>query len=160
MNVVKIDLPPLRERTEDIPLLVTHFTEKYAHGAEPAKQISPEAMQVLLNHSWPGNIRELENTIERACVTTRDPVIQMLNLPPELVNPARPDVPFTVDMTKPLRELVSDAVAKIEAHYIREILVKTHGHIGRCAEICGFSRRCITSKMVEYQLDKADFRDD
>ena len=158
LNVVKIDLPPLRDRAEDIPLLITHFTEKYARRPEPAKQISPEAMEVLLNYSWPGNIRELENAIERACVTTRDPVIQIQNLPPDLIHPPKPDVPFTVDLTRPLTELLSDAVGQIESQYIRKALTKTHGHIGRCAEICGLSRRSITSKIAEYQLDKADFK--
>src|SRR5438876_765655 len=66
LNVVKIDLPPLRERTEDIPLLATHFTQKYGRPGEPNKQISPAAMQVLVNYRWPGTIRELENVIERA----------------------------------------------------------------------------------------------
>src|SRR6202011_5787214 len=72
LNVVKIDLPPLRERTEDIPLLATHFCAKYSRPDEPPKQIAPQAMEVLLNYQWPGNIRELENAIERACVTSRD----------------------------------------------------------------------------------------
>src|SRR5437660_9572522 len=67
LNVVKIDLPPLRERPEDIPLLATHFTAKYSSPAPP-KQINPQAMEVLLHYGSPGNIRELENAIERACV--------------------------------------------------------------------------------------------
>jgi DNA-binding NtrC family response regulator len=158
LNVVKIDLPPLRERTEDIPLLVTHFTNKFSQGPGETKQVSPEAMEVLLNYVWPGNIRELENAIERACVTTREPVIQVSNLPPDVVSPPKPDVPFTVDLNKPLTELIQDAIAQIETQYIRKALTKSHGHIGRCAEICGLSRRSITSKIGEYQLDKADFK--
>jgi DNA-binding NtrC family response regulator len=160
LNVVKIDLPPLRERTEDIPLLVAHFAEKYAHGSEPAKQISPEAMEVLLNHTWPGNIRELENAVERACVTTREPIIHVQNLPPDLLHSPKPDSPFTVDLNRPLADLVRDAVHQIESEYIRKALTKTHGHIGRCADICGLSRRSITSKIAEYHLDKADFKMD
>jgi DNA-binding NtrC family response regulator len=81
LNVVKIDLPPLRERREDIPLLTTHFIAKYSRPGETGKQISPDAMQVLMGYSWPGNIRELENAIERACVTSRDQAIQIDNLP-------------------------------------------------------------------------------
>src|SRR5262249_5677584 len=69
LNVVKIDLPPLRERPEDIPLLATHFAEKFARPDRPPKQIAPKTMDVLLRYSWPGNIRELENAMERACVT-------------------------------------------------------------------------------------------
>src|SRR5438552_1147455 len=70
LNVIKIDLPPLRERREDIPLLAAYFAEKYARPGEAAKPIPPETMDALLNYSWPGNIRELENAIERACVTS------------------------------------------------------------------------------------------
>src|SRR5205814_6166917 len=72
LNVVKIDLPPLRERQEDIPLLVTHFLQKYARPGEALPRVNPEAMALLLSYRWPGNIRELENAIERACVTTWD----------------------------------------------------------------------------------------
>src|SRR6266571_7924920 len=87
LNVVKIDLPPLRERPEDIPLLAAHFSEKYSGGGQTSKQISSTAMEALLNYRWPGNIRELENAIERACVTSRDNVIRPENLPPEIIAP-------------------------------------------------------------------------
>jgi len=66
LNVIKIVLPPLRERPEDIALLATHFIEKFSRNKEPFKQLSPQATEVLLNYRWPGNIRELENAIERA----------------------------------------------------------------------------------------------
>src|SRR5262249_2378174 len=72
LNVIKIDLPSLHDRPEDIPLLAMHFAEKYARAGDGPKQIAPEAMEVLLGYHWPGNIRELENAIERACVTSRD----------------------------------------------------------------------------------------
>src|SRR5262249_27853671 len=87
LNVIKIDLPTLRERPEDIPLLATHFIEKYSGPKERLKRIAPKAMEVLLNYSWPGNIRQLENAIERACVTSQHDLIQVENLPPDLVAP-------------------------------------------------------------------------
>src|SRR6202007_2693922 len=90
LNVVKIDLPPLRERPEDIPLLATHFAEKYARPGAPNKQIAPQTMDVLLNYSWPGNFRELENMIERACVTSQEDLIQPKNLPQEILSPTAP----------------------------------------------------------------------
>ena len=65
LNVVKIELPALRDRAEDIPLLAAHFTEKYARPGTSPRQIAPEAMEILLRYDWPGNIRELENAIER-----------------------------------------------------------------------------------------------
>src|SRR5205085_1379354 len=75
LNVVKFDLPPLRDRMEDVPLLAAHFAEKYARPGDAPKRIAPPAMEVLLNYRWPGNVRELENAIERACVTSRGDLI-------------------------------------------------------------------------------------
>src|SRR5205814_10047859 len=80
LNVVKIELPPLRHRQEDIPLLSAHFTQKYARPGHPPCQITPEAMQALLTHNWPGNVRQLENAIERACVTAQGGQISPENL--------------------------------------------------------------------------------
>src|SRR5262249_27593299 len=96
LNVVKISLPPLRERPEDIPLLATHFAQKYSHKGEPPKQIAPEAMEVLLNHRWPGNIRELENAIERGVVTSTDSILRPENLPPDIVTPLAGRFPLEV----------------------------------------------------------------
>jgi DNA-binding NtrC family response regulator len=159
LNVVKIDLPPLRDRQEDIPLLATHFTQKYANQGETPKQISPEAMEVLLNYRWPGNVRELENAIERACVTSRDNVIQVDNLPPEVVAPPAAKLPFHIDLDRPLPELLRSAVATIEQQYLRKALKKARGSVGRCAKICGLSRRSVTYKIAEYKLDKASFKE-
>ena len=85
LNVVKIDLPPLRKRPEDIPLLATYFAQKYARAGQNALQISEEAMERLLAYAWPGNIRQLENAMERACVTARGGVIRPENLPSDLL---------------------------------------------------------------------------
>lgn len=159
LNVVKIDLPPLRERPEDIPLLATHFTEKYAIPGEQPKLISPAAMEILLNYQWPGNVRELENVIERACVTCRTTAIEPENLPGELAAPATPKTPFQIDLNRPLPDLVKETIANIEKQYIQKALRKTHGHVGRCAKICGMSRRSITSKIAEYSLDKSAFQE-
>jgi len=159
LNVVKIDLPPLREKIEDIPLLATHFAEKFAPPGEPPKRIAPQAMEVMLNYHWPGNIRELENAIERACVTSRDNMIQLENLPPELSGPAAPQVPFHINIERPLPDLVRESVGAIEKQYLRKALKKARGNVGRCAKICGVSRRSITAKLVEYKLDKAAFKE-
>src|SRR5262249_51473016 len=159
LKVVKIDLPPLRERPEDVPLLAAHFAEKYASSPNAAKSIEPEAMEVLLSYSWPGNIRELENAIERACVTSRDQMIHRENLPPDIVTPPAPKQPYQVNLDRPLPDLLREAVASIEEQYIRKALSKAHGNVGRCAEICGLSRRSMTAKIAEYHLDKSAFKD-
>jgi transcriptional regulator with PAS, ATPase and Fis domain len=159
LNVVKIDLPPLRERLEDIPLLATHFAEKYAPPGEAPKQIAPQAMEMLLSYHWPGNIRQLENAIERACVTSLDNVIEVKNLPTELTIPAPSKPRFQVSLDRPLTTVVKEAVANIEEQYIRKALRKTHGHVGRCAKICGLSRRSVTMKIAAYKLEKAAFKE-
>lgn len=158
LNVIKIDLPPLRERREDIPLLATHFVAKYSPASTSPKKIAPDAMQVLLAYSWPGNVRELENAIERACVTSREQTIQIENLPPDLVHPPRAKSPFAIDLQRPLTEHLHEAVAQIEKEFISRALEKTRGHIGQCARICGLSRRSITAKMNAYELDKDAFK--
>ena len=158
LNVVKIDLPPLRERPEDIPLLATHFTEKYARSDEPTKQFAPRTMELLLNYHWPGNVRELENAIERASVTSRDGLILPEHLPPDLLSPAAPRVPLHVDLRRQLPELLHEMIQAVEQQYIRKALKKAHGHVGRCARICGLSRRSITAKIAEYKLDKSAFK--
>jgi DNA-binding NtrC family response regulator len=159
LNVVKIDLPPLRDRTEDIPLLAAHFVEKYSRRDEPPKQISPQAMDVLLQYRWPGNIRELENAIERACVTTMNGMIMPENLPSQVLEPAEAATPFEIDMTRPLGDLLREATSKIEEQYIRRALEQSHGNVGRCAKICGLSRRSISAKIVEYAINKATFKE-
>jgi DNA-binding NtrC family response regulator len=159
LNVVKIDLPPLRERTEDIPLLAAHFAQKYARPGEQPKEFSPQAMEVLLHYRWPGNIRELENAVERACVTAREDVIQPENLPPEVLTPSAPKLPFSIDLDRPLPDLLRDVTTDMEQQYIRKALKKSRGNIGRCAKICGLSRRSISAKIAEYNINKAVFKE-
>jgi DNA-binding NtrC family response regulator len=159
LNVVKIDLPPLRDRPEDIPLLATHFAQKYVRQGERPKQVTPEAMEVLLAHSWPGNIRELENAIERASVTSRDEHIRPENLPRELTSPPRGRVAGNVDIKRPLAELVAETTADLERRYLRRMLKKCRGNIGRCAKLSGLSRRTITDKVALYKIDRKEFLD-
>jgi DNA-binding NtrC family response regulator len=157
LNVIKIDVPPLRERTEDIPLLAMHFAQKYSPGAQ-VPSIAPEAMEILLAFHWPGNVRQLENAIEHACVTARDNVIRPENLPPELTKPAAPQVPFQVDLSRPLPEQLAELTAGFEERYLRRALKKTRGHVGRCAKISGLSRRSVTEKIAQYKIDKSVFK--
>jgi DNA-binding NtrC family response regulator len=158
LNVVKIDLPPLRERAEDIPLLAAFFAQKYARAGEPAKPISPDGMEALLQYRWPGNIRELENAIERACVTCASTAINRDNLPGEVLNRDKPKLPFAIDFQKSLPELLDAVHAELEEAYIRKALEQCHGHVGRCAQMCGMSRRSLSAKIAEYGIDKAVYR--
>lgn len=160
LNVVKIDLPPLRERPEDVPLLATHFTERYARHGEPPKIITPQAMELLLAYFWPGNIRELENAVERACVTARGPTIEAADLPPDVAVPRPAQSVSTVDVSRPLPEQLRQIVAEVEKQYLRKALKKSRGNVGRCARISGLSRRSVSAKLAEYGIDKDEYKKD
>jgi DNA-binding NtrC family response regulator len=160
LNVIRIELPPLRDRPEDIRLLAAHFCQKFARPGHAPAEISPEAMEVLLRCAWPGNVRQLENAIERACVTARDGMIHPQNLPSDVTR--RPDVkhPFHVDLTRPLPDQLTELTSAFEERYIRRALRKTRGHVGKCAKLSGLSRRSITDKIAHYKIDKATFKKD
>ncbi len=159
LNVIKIDVPPLRERPEDIPLLITHFLNKYARSGEPAKKVAPEAMDRLLGYRWPGNIRQLENAIERAAVTTVGDTITADNLPHQVVGTPNEDSPkFEVDLKQPLPFYLQQATEQIERQYITKALEKTRGNVGECAKLCGLSRRSISGKISEYEISKHPFK--
>ncbi|VTR95993.1 fis family transcriptional regulator : Response regulator with CheY-like receiver, AAA-type ATPase, and DNA-binding domains OS=Singulisphaera acidiphila (strain ATCC BAA-1392 / DSM 18658 / VKM B-2454 / MOB10) GN=Sinac_1001 PE=4 SV=1: Response_reg: Sigma54_activat: HTH_8 [Gemmata massiliana] len=159
LNVVRIDLPPLRERVEDIPVLVSHFCEKFARINQKPPTVSPEALAMLTKCPWPGNVRQLENAIERACVTARDGVIRTKDLPPEVGRKTEGGKnPFHVDLTRKLPDQLAELVAAFEERYIRRALKRSRGHVGKCAKITGLSRRSITDKIAQYKIDKSQFK--
>ena len=157
LNVVRIDLPPLRARPEDIPVLVTHFCRKYARAGAAPKEISAAALERLARYHWPGNVRELENAIERACVIHPSPVIEPAHLPPELNRATGAGSAAAIDIARPLKELLRDLTARLEKRYIVKALRKTRGHVGRAAKICGYCRRSLTAKIAEYHIDRLAF---
>ncbi len=157
INVVKIDLPPLRERREDIPLLAAYFAEKYARAGEAPKKIPPQAMEILLNYSWPGNIRELENAIERACVTSQNGSILPQFFPPDLLQSESYKPANGIDLTRTLPEVLKQTQARIEEEYIRKALEQCHGSVSRCAQMCGISRRSLSAKLGAYHINRAAF---
>ena len=159
LNVIKIDVPPLRDRPEDIPLLITHFLNKYARPGEPPKKVAPEAMDRLLGYRWPGNIRQLENAIERAAVTTVGDTINAENLPTQVIGASMEDSPrFEIDLKHPLPYYLQQATEQIERQYIAKALEKSRGNVGECAKFCGLSRRSISGKISEYGISKHPFK--
>jgi two-component system NtrC family response regulator len=158
LNVVSIDLPPLRERLEDVPLLVNHFLERLIERGLPPKSMARETLSRLLRYDWPGNVRELDNVIEQMVVTTPGPVIEPDNLPSHIV-PLREE-PFSLDFdhNRPLQELTDEFTQRIERAYLIRVLEKYRGRIDRCADHCGLSRRSISEKLRRYQIDKTEFK--
>ncbi len=161
LNVIRIDVPPLRDRPEDIPVLASFFAQKFARSGHPPAQLSPEALTVLQAHPWPGNVRQLENALERACITARDGIIQPKHLPSDIIGQGSGAKPgMQIDLERSLPEQLAELVASFEKRYLRRALKRTRGHVGKTAKISGLSRRSVTEKIGHYSIDKAEFKKD
>ncbi len=158
LNVVRIDVPPLRDRAEDIPLLVDHFLERLRERRYPQKAVSRESLARLGRYEWPGNVRELEHLVELLVVTTAGPEIGPDDLPPHVL-PTREE-PFSLDfeLSRPLMDITDELTERVERAYLLRVLDTYRGRIDRCAEHCGLSRRSISEKLRRYGIDKADFK--
>jgi transcriptional regulator with PAS, ATPase and Fis domain len=141
LNVFGIVVPPLRERTTDIPPLANYFCEKYSRLiSKPIARISPDAMEMLLRYHWPGNVRELENAIERAMVVGE---------PPEI----RPqDLPFQLNGKK--SQPAGGSLSEMEKEYIATTLEQNSWNISRSAEILGIDRVTLYHKIEKYGFHK------
>jgi DNA-binding NtrC family response regulator len=152
LNVVPIHLPPLRERREDILLLVDHFIKKYSEKmGKEITGLSVEAKTLLLRYSFPGNIRELENMIERAIALIKGKIIQAEDLPEEVCGRASQiqTICEKVRASKPLGQ----AVNLFEKEYIQSVLESTKGKKGQAAEILGISRKTLWEKIKELEIE-------
>ncbi len=154
LSVIPIQLPPLRSRPEDIPLLAEHFLEKYnAENRSPGEMrrvrgFTKAAMEKLLKLKWRGNVRELENVIERAVVLCRGSAIEQTDLPdPETANPEEAFKNMTQDFP---------TLTQVEERYMRVVLQKTAGRKDKAAQILGINRRTLYRKEREYGLTEVD----
>ncbi len=135
LNVITLQLPPLRERKEDIPLLVDHFLKKYCEeNQKPLRRFSPEAMRCLVDHDWPGNVRELENVVERAVVLSRDPVVDPELLPDSLREQAGKAPRLFSFMASHPDASLFEIMDECERRVIIDMLEKTNGSQTEAAE--------------------------
>ncbi len=162
LNVVQVRLPPLRERKSDIPLLVEHFIHRYKGRLKKDVQgVSVEALEQFLAHPWPGNIRELENVIERCMLFADGSHIELRDLPDEVRVVARPAsasgaVADTVSEesgeTPGLKEAVRQATSRVERELIVRALAQTGGNVTHTARLLKISRKSLQTKMKELGL--------
>ncbi|HSB45329.1 MAG TPA: sigma-54 dependent transcriptional regulator [Nitrospira sp.] len=145
LNVVPIRLPPLRERGDDIPLLLDRFLDEFSaqHHRQP-KEVSRDAMRLLRLYAWPGNIRQLRNLIERIVVTMKDPVIQPDHLPEEIQ--ASKEDARTMVVT------LGSSLEDIEREAIRRTLAEVTNHREKAAKLLGISLRALQYKIKEYGI--------
>ena len=151
LNVVEIKVPPLRERKEDIPLLVAFFTQKIcAENKLEPKRFSAQALEYLTLYDWPGNVRQLENVVERCVVLAKDKEIGIEDLPAELKDEDT-QLQSAVDLL-PLRLNLADTLEKIEAHLIKRALVHSNFVQVKAAEMLGISKSLLQYKMKKYNI--------
>lgn len=147
LNVITIEIPPLRERRQDIPLLIEHFLDRFRlETAKNVEKISGEAMELLMEYDWPGNVRELENVIEHSVVVSKGSEIQLGDLPPYLTK------------NKKERGLskTDQSLAQIEKEHIQNVLNSNNWNIKKSAEILKINRLTLYKKIKKYNLRKMD----
>jgi DNA-binding NtrC family response regulator len=145
VHVITIDLPPLRERGEDLLLLIHHFTARFAEElGKPVPQFSDQALQVLRNYHWPGNVRELENVIQRLIVMTDGGLIEVPDLPSLMRFSALQEVGF------------HRTLAEVEEEYIRNVLASVNGNKTRAAKVLGIDRKTLREKLKLREFDSEE----
>jgi two-component system response regulator PilR (NtrC family) len=153
LNVIPINVPPLRERQEDIPLLAEHFLRVFAR--EMGKDVSgfaPDAMERLASYGWPGNVRELENIVERAVALESTNVIQLAQLPESLLSPAA----GTAERTSLTEGFSLDThLSAVEADLLRRALQQAAGDRGLAARLLGITPRSLRYLMSKHQMGAA-----
>lgn len=147
IHVIVIELPPLRERVEDIPLLARHFLRIHSRKMQkPLKGLTPRALQKLINHQWPGNVRELENTIESAVVMSMEEIIHE-----DLILPAAKPRNHNLKSLK-------DAKDNFERNYLIQLIELTKGNVTQAAKLAGKYRADFYDLLKKHKLDPKDFR--
>ncbi len=149
INVMNIELPPLRERPQDVAPLAQHFLQKYKHEAiHPVMGVADETMRILSDYAWPGNVRELENAMQRAVVLCRTPHILPEDLPPKMASQSEPVLPEGKIL--PLKE----AMRRWERHLLVDSLKANGGNRKETARILGINRTTLYNKMREYDINE------
>lgn len=150
LNVIPVAIPPLRERVEDIPLLVDRFVEKFCERHQlGSKDVQPEVYNILSAYSWPGNVRELENTIERAVLLSKGGVLTAKSFPDNVVSGKAEGLVSHAEPKTPTLE-------SIEKAYIHWVLDKSEGNKSKAARILGIDTSTLYRKLGKYALEESD----
>ena len=157
LNVIPLHVPPLRDHPEDVPLLVNFLIQKFSKEYAEAlpKQVTPQAMSALRRYQWPGNIRQLENYLRRIFVLSENEVIDMDELPPEILDTSLPTTDIEFDI--PEEGVSLDEIIK---EYVCSALTKSNGTQIQAAKLLGISRRKLQHRMQKYGLQSQDFKTD
>jgi len=153
ITVIQINAPPLRQRKEDIPLLVDHFLEKYKDKVQKkVKGVSGETMRIFVDYSWPGNVRELEHEIERCMVLAEEEIIQADDVS-EIVKTGG-----KLHLTDIEDKSLKGVLHEYEKHVIKEVLFSTKWSKIKASEVLGITRQALDNKINRYNLDRRKIR--
>ncbi|MGA6925853.1 MAG: sigma-54 dependent transcriptional regulator [Desulfosarcina sp.] len=159
LNVFPITIPQLYERRDDIPLFVNAFLKKFNQfNTKTIRGVHPEVMHALLQYDWPGNIRELENLMERAFILETTSVLTTESFPSELFEATLPLTDISIDATATLAGVRKKSLEEIERRYLREILSRNSGRINASAAEAGIGPRQLNKLMHKHHLDKGAFK--
>jgi DNA-binding NtrC family response regulator len=151
LNVIPILVPPLRARKDDIPLLANHFLQRFAERSDrPGLEFGPDALKVLVEHDWPGNIRELENTVERLAVLSPGPIIRATDIAFECAQ--APPSPTKLPPAETPEDLALTEMERIEKAAITRSLSEAGGHVRKASEILGLGQATVYRKIKKYGL--------
>lgn len=159
LNVVPMHIPPLRDRIEDVPLLVKHFLTVFneKHPTQ-TRQLTPGAMRKLMEYPWPGNVRELENVLERALVITEGETIDTILFSHQAAKGSTVETPTEVNTDIPFKIACSLVIKKFEKDYLFEALKRFDGNVTQTAQQTGINPRTLWRKIKTYNLDCNSFR--
>jgi DNA-binding NtrC family response regulator len=159
LNVFPIEIPPLRERSEDIPHLVEGFLKRLnMFNTKEIHHIDPQVLEAFRNYSWPGNIRELENLIERAYILESSPNLTPESFPVELFESEVSFTTLSVDSSSTLAEVRRKGIENIERNYLRDLLTQKKGKIKESAEVAGITTRQLHKLMAKHEIRKEEFK--
>jgi len=153
LNVMEINLPPLRERKSDIPLLLHHFTTIHSSGKKPEMAFSRQALQRLQDYAWPGNVRELENLVRVLLLTCAQKMVDLSDLPSNFTHSSAGTSPsVSIDLDTNYKNALNLVIEDFEKRYIIANLAKSGGNISRTAEKIGLSRVALHNKINKYGI--------
>ncbi len=160
LNVFPIVLPALRERLEDIPLLAEYFLQKHqALARHPISGFAPPALHAMMNYSWKGNIREMENLVKRAIIKAEGSAIQTVELPGQMPRGAEEEPLETPATTLlPYKQYIDQVVRDAEQQYLLRVLRESKGNLNQVARILDVDRKTVYRKIEEYHLDVSQFK--
>ncbi|NIO05393.1 MAG: response regulator [Proteobacteria bacterium] len=163
LNVVILRLPPLRDRKEDIPLLIRHFLQKHCEESRgKALDVSDEALALLHRYDWPGNVRELENCVVRAMVLAKGDVIRGEDLPPEIcgseVSVPKEDVRTWGELKLEKKAAREQITEEMERSFVERSLRRNRGNVSRSAQETGMDRRQLQNMIRKYRITPQDYR--